>query len=500
MVRSTFTASAHWLAQLAALDRGELRAALQAFQADRPSDDPAHELWRAELLVYLDRLNEAEAALQRVAPARRDLVNRAELIVAEIALWRGVHEVASEQANATAARVATSDMAAYSRARLLVARAAVRRGDYREALRGFDEIEPLLEQFGLGYQLGILLHCRAYCHLKLTRVGDAEEAFARALAYLDGRRIDRWAGLCHDLHGLFLAELRQSDEAEREFRTAERIADELGLVRSVLWARNNRANLLLSLGRFGEAVDALGQLIDWERRGLYGFVEANSLLTLSLALGLLDRFEEAKRAGGEAHFVAAMLRSADLELDARILLAWASARAGDAAAIEDLRDALELANGAGTEQQRFKARLCLADCLVALRPDEAVRLVQEASASPEALNADVYPRLLPVVRKRMAESPVRIGTQGEFIVDPHRCGFPNFFRAVEALERYLVDEAMVTSCGNKAKAGRLLGLERYTMHDLWSRTRGLPTRPNRTGASGAVRRRASRKKKRARLD
>jgi hypothetical protein len=256
----------------------------------------------------------------------------------------------------------------------------------------------------------------------------------------------------------------------------------------------------LSLGHYGEAVDALGQLIDWERRGLYGFVEANSLLTLALALGLTDRFEEAKRAAGEALLVAGMLRSADLELDARILSAWASARMGEAAAIGELRGALEVADRAGTEQQRFKARLCLADCLVLLRPDEAARLLREASVSAEALNADVYTRLLPALRKRLAESPVRIGSNGEFIVDPHRCGFPGFFRAVEALERYLIDEAMATSSGNKAKAGRLLGLERYAVHDLWSRTRGLPTRPRRKDASGAVRRRASRKKKRAGLD
>jgi hypothetical protein len=76
------------LSILQALDHGAYRDAIARYEASAPSDDPVETLWRAEVALYLDRLDDARAELDRLeGPMDRDLENRAQTLRAELAFW-----------------------------------------------------------------------------------------------------------------------------------------------------------------------------------------------------------------------------------------------------------------------------------------------------------------------------------------------------------------------------------------------------------------------------
>ena len=70
---------------LSALDHGAYKEAIRRYEDSEPSTDAVESVWRAEVAMYLNRLDDARAELARVPVAlERDLSNRVQTIRAEI--------------------------------------------------------------------------------------------------------------------------------------------------------------------------------------------------------------------------------------------------------------------------------------------------------------------------------------------------------------------------------------------------------------------------------
>lgn len=461
-----------WLAALEEIDQRGPAAALDRFEVDEPSGDPAHRLWRAEMLVYLDRLDDAAADAKAAGRLDGPLEARRDLILAEIELWKGMTDKCEQLARATAERAAVQWPTEYTRALALIARSYVRRGRWIEAQEALREPLARAEDQGLAYTVGILLHANAYIRVKRSDFKGAGRALEQLLAHHAATGDRRWEGMGRQLNGLWLQDLTKLEIAAAEFERAIELAQPLGLMSDELWARHNLAQLYIARGRYDSAVEVLLAVLDWERSGHHGYAECNGLISLAFALRLTGKLEAARRASASAVFVAGLLKAPDLRLDAALMSAWCEPDASR------LRELLEESDRSGTTQQRFKARLMLADHLVIERPEQAHAYWTEASYLPDAESGDAYAQLMQYVRKRMNAAPVRIGPGGELIIDFKRNGWPRLTTARDTVERWLLLEAMAAAGGNGSEAARKLEETRSKFHDRWRViVEGRPARP-----------------------
>jgi tetratricopeptide (TPR) repeat protein len=471
-----YTATSPWIAGLQELDRGNCADALEAFERDQPTDDPAHRIWRAEVELYRDRLDEADAELAAAGTLDGDLAVRAEIVAAEVLLWRGAWQEAEERGLLIGARHGIHPALAV-RARALVGRALLRRGEYARALEALDAPHVAAERLGLVSLRGVLLHCEGYCYLKLSRYARAGATFEAAIRHDVEHGLTRWEGLSRGLYAVYLYEIGQGEKALMEFSRSSDLAHEVGALSDWIWARNNLAAALVSQGRCDEAVDVLADLLGWARRGCHAFAEAHSLLTLALAHACQGRLDGARTAALEARALAEMAGAGDVRYLADLFTAWADARQGEDVALRHLRDLRTAAESRAVAAHVFRARVLLADALLEREPYEAASILALAGESSEAATGDSYVRFLDYARKRARVSAIRIDPKGILTIDVRNGAFPDAAMAVETVKRFLLDQALTTAGHVSSHAAELLGLTKSRMHDWQRRIEGRPVRP-----------------------
>ncbi|HQR37519.1 MAG TPA: hypothetical protein PLF26_03875 [Blastocatellia bacterium] len=479
----TTTHSHRIVSALEALDNGAFREAIPRYEASEPSTDPIETLWRAEVALYLDRLEESAAELKRLPVSLdRDLANRAETIRAEIAFW----DKALDESRHLVMPVVQStwecgDHQGHLRASLLTARIELRRGNAAEFLEKAREPRRLATVLGNDFYGGIIAHGRAYAYSYFGDMKQAGHAFAEALHLLKKSEGLRWEASCRVLYASHLAELGRCDDAIAECDAAEKVAYDLGIIGDALWARTAAARTLLSLDRFEEIVTRLGEVLTWERATRHVFAELIALQVLAIAYCELGRYEEAERTADESTRLAQLIESETSALDGEMLKWWAAARRGASGAVGKLESIIERCDEAGTEYQRAEARLYVAQVSAADRPDIASAMCLEAESMQACTQAARLQNLLQRVQSGLSSKPIRVGAAGELIIDP-KVGMPDYDTAVATLRRFLALEAVRRSSGNRADAARQLGLSRSRFHDLWLQIHGKPVRPERTPA------------------
>jgi tetratricopeptide (TPR) repeat protein len=475
------------VALLAALDHGAYRDAISRYESSHPTDDPVETIWRAEIALYLNRLDDARAELDRLGGGLdRDLTNRVQTIRAEIAFWDKALDEARELISPVIQSTwEAGDHEGHLRATLLRARIELRRGNQAEALERMKEPRRLATVLGNDYYAGIIAHCRAFAYYFQGEYKQAGQAFAEALHLLHESEGLRWELSCRTMHAGFLAEIGRLDAALAECDDCERVALDLGLVNDALYARNNAAGVLFQLGRFEEAIERLKDLLSWERAAQHVFAEITGLTVLSMALVEVGRFAEAERVASDLVQLGRLMDSEFAQLDGEIIRQWAAGRAGKPEAAEAIQGLIKKADGDGTDLQRCEARLYAADVLRESKPDVAIIYCREARGFT-ALDESVRTQnLLKRIEQALATGPMHFGVNGELVFDP-RDGWPNFDEAVETLRRFLVLGAVRQSGGNRAEAARKLGLTRSRLHDMWRLIHGEPPRPLRPSELAAA--------------
>jgi tetratricopeptide (TPR) repeat protein len=474
------------------LDSGRYAEAVHTFSTSippGPDQDLASRVWYSEVALYLERDLEAVAAVGEIERdlesqiAERgelgDLGRRARLIAAEAALLRGDLETAERKAASVAdAATGGEDVYASMRARFDLGRVAGRRGEFALALERLAAASRYADDLRNGYYQGLIAHHRALYLRELGELSASERRFLEAIDLLAGTENLLNRASAQVSYGVLLADLGRFKEAIDVLTRAEAHDAPVAAGGDPRRLRAALAKALLGLGRFDEAAGRLEGLLELERAkgNRLGELEALRLLTQA-ELGR-GRVEAAERAATEAAQVAALAGSPSDAVEMRLLAGRVRARTGGEGAAEDLRAVLDEVERAGDASRRAEARIYLAEALINENPIESHLLLSEARAFPVVASEPWLARELDRVEAERLRAPVRIGPDGELVVDT-RVGWPKLKQAREALERFLLERALEQTRGNAAAAGRLIGETRYQMHYLrriFERGEGRPSR------------------------
>lgn len=463
---------------LEALDKGAFRDAIARWESVERTNDVVATLWRAEVALYLERVEEALAEIDSLK-GRLDgeLALRAETIRAEAAFLDDNLDEAERLALPvidTSSEI--NDTQGHLRATLLYGRTALRRGDCKEALSRLTAPRVLATVLGNTFYTGIIGHCRAYCYMELSQFETALSAFSDAIRLLKESEGLKWEANCRILRAGLLSELDRSDEALVDCEVGERIGAELGVTSVMLWARNNAAHVRLALGQFQEVIRCLKDSVAWQKETRLVSGELVALQMLSTAQCELGLFDEAIATAQEAVRLASVANRPNSELDGQLLAAWASLKQGDFKAATELQNLLVVCDSIGSEHQRAEARLYLADGLWKKQPAQAQMYADQAAQFAASGNSKRLRKLSERVMHSLNGGPVRLGPNGELIIDC-RHQWPDYDETIEVVRRHLIFGAVEASDGNRSEAGRKLGLTRSRLHDLWHQLNGNPIRP-----------------------
>lgn len=490
------TVSRDALDALARLDAGDYRPALERMNREPSTDsDPASQLWRAELLLYLDRLDDVH---ETIAPLEAALAphlseasplgacaRRRQLLAAEVAYFRGNYDLATELANSCAlAAEAVSDAHTAMRATYDAGRILRRRGEYATSLETLLIASHMARRIESVFYEGMVAYNRAICCYELGDYDRLSEYLDTALDRLAASERLRFLALCQNLYGLILTETGEIDSGMRVFDEAERMASELGIISDLLSIANNAARALIAGQKYEEAERRLESVVERDSGTDHPFEAFYSLCLLSIAQVAQSKVREARRRAQQALALAESSGSEEDRFEAGLLSLRARALGGEEAAIDELRDALRRADDQGTEAHRAQARIYLSQALVAESPVEATSLCREVRASGIVPPGSWLYAELERVEYLLAHAPISIDEHDRLIIDT-RLSWPTIKSAREAAERFIYDRAMSSTRGNASAAGRLIGESRYQMHHLGRILRGEAPRPSRSKDPGA---------------
>ncbi|MGB5038707.1 MAG: hypothetical protein WBQ66_19015 [Blastocatellia bacterium] len=474
---------------LAALDHGRFAEAIVTFEVEgAPVSGLLGQLWRAEVALYLDRLDTAAELVEALGRELDELVaeegslgtlaRRKLLIRAEIAHFRGDLGLARDLATQAAkCALLADDSASQIRAFIDLGRVARNRGEYSTALAHLATISELAKEQGTEFSLGLVKYYEGTTLMHTGRIEDARVALEQALSLLRSSENLRYAGMAYGVLGSSLCDLDRSEEGVAMLEEAERISADLGIARDMMPVANNIARAMLVLGRPAEAERRLVDLIGWERATSDSITELDTLNMLAVAQIEQRKFQEARASAEELVRLAATQGSKSSELDGEIQLARISAKCRESEAVENLRALVRRVDQSGSEFQQLEARIYLAEALVVSSTVEAKSLSAEVEGLSVFKTAAWLKPILDRVNSDLERVPIRV--DGDALVIDSRLGFPTLRDAREAVERFLFERSMRETNGNASAAGRLIGASPFQMHCLGRALQGLPTRPGR---------------------
>lgn len=474
---------------LAALDEGRYAEGIVTFEVEgAPVSGPMGQLWRAEVSLYLDRLDVAASLVETLGPVLDEFVaedgslgvlaRRKLLVEAEIAHFRGDLGAARELAS-KAARFAllADDVSSQIRAFIDLGRIARNRGEYSAALAHLATVSDLAKEHGTPFALGLVKYYEGTTLMHTGRIEDARVSLEQALSLLRESENLRYAGMTYGVLGSTLCDLEKAEEGVAMLEEAEKIAADLGIARDMMPVANNIARAMLVLGRPAEAERRLVDLIGWERAMGDATGELGTLKLLIVAQTELRKYDEATANTQELDRLAGTHSHAGYALDSQILQARIRSRQRQPEAVETLRGLVRTADDRANEYAQAEVRIYLAEGLVGSSAIEAKALVSYVDSMPVARTLGWLAPIRARVETDLERVPIRI--DGDALVIDSRLGFPSLKDAREAVERFLFDRSMSETNGNASAAGRLIGASPFQMHCLGRALQGLPTRPGR---------------------
>ncbi|MBK6428326.1 MAG: tetratricopeptide repeat protein [Blastocatellia bacterium] len=209
---------------LAALDHGRFAEAIVTFEVEgAPVSGLLGQLWRAEVALYLDRLDTAAELVEALGRELDELVaeegslgtlaRRKLLIRAEIAHFRGDLGLARDLATQAAkCALLADDSASQIRAFIDLGRVARNRGEYSTALAHLATISELAKEQGTEFSLGLVKYYEGTTLMHTGRIEDARVALEQALSLLRSSENLRYAGMAYGVLGSSLCDLGRSEE------------------------------------------------------------------------------------------------------------------------------------------------------------------------------------------------------------------------------------------------------------------------------------------------
>lgn len=454
------------------IDAGQFKTAEQLISKIGVSDEPIVKVLTAEVDTYFARLDTAEQQLKD-AHHSLDQIDLARFAMAQGGVCYFKYEFEQAEDNF---------QAAYHLYRFLfdsfqVANSLFNLGRLRRRQSQYDEAQALLDRSRellkseppemierFEFLSGLIDYNDAVCKHQLGDLDAAGKLYASALELLRRSEECRFYGLALNSYGAYLKRLGRYDEALSALRTATEMFQPLGIFDDLASVSNNLGLTMLRLKRYEEAERVLTEALELHQRT--GNISSASICLnlfahLYIETGDVDRAER---------FAVQCVEQADLsknlfdQADAYITAGRVAHRKGDGFKAERLLNiAVDLANRIASKELMAASTIYLAECCLTSSVVKGREFLMQAGNWVREYPDKWFEAELERIGDRYKGDRISITDDNRLLVNGNL--LPSWNSAKEALERFLIKNALDLADGNQTKAGQLLGITKVHVHD-----------------------------------
>lgn len=453
------------------INGGDFERAWQLWESLRPAQDPMLKILGAEIELYFSRLAEAEAELAEIDDMLLDLVGGARVarVRGMLHYWHYEYEQAENYLQAAyhiyrfllrdefETAVTLCDLGRLRHRQARFAEAEQLLADARRLLPASEGHRATL------FLQGVIIFNLAICRHQRGELEVAHALYREAIDLL--RRTEKLRNYAQALnsYGALLNHLGEYTEALGVFIQARQIFDRFGIFDDLAHTTKNLARAMLCLGRYGEAESLLREAYELRQRirDLSGASACMDVLSeLYLAKGDLER---AYDAAVKALSYADAVQGAYERAQAQIALGRVALRRGDFwRAQRYLTEALTAAEKMNNKRLEAKATVYLTELYLQTSPTKGWQFAERAKSLLRDYGEKLLRDELDRICRRAQTAPIRINENNELVISG-TC-IPNWYAAKEALERFLIKNALEQTGNNLTKAGKLLGVTKVHIY------------------------------------
>jgi tetratricopeptide (TPR) repeat protein len=457
------------------IDSGQFLVAEEIF-SERRTDDPMEMVIRSEVAMYFDRLDDAAALLEEVAPRVADITVAARLSRAKgrLALWRGDYQQAASQLQtAYHFYVFLNDSFGTSKSLLNLARLALQRGqldDAAEKLAAAQSGVTGRTSKRTEYLRGLLASEQASLSTDRGEIEQATGFYSEAMRLLKATERGRFYGRA--LVGMADLKCAAGDfqESLEIYKEANTVFERYDLKNEVARSQLKLAQALIRLKRFERAEKLAEESRDLRRGTPAGESAALSVLVIT-ALQQNELVEAASRATSAVDLADQCGSSAECLLArVRARIALGQVRLAEREfkqAAEVLKDAAELArssnNSSASQRLELESIIYLAEAFHSV-DTRAGRV--ELSRGSELLN-HLEDTWLGEEFNRVSgkyEEQIVFTEDNRLVFDGNQ--LPRWQEAKKTLEGFLLRNALRQTNNSLTRAARKLGVSKVHVHNL----------------------------------
>jgi len=452
------------------IDSGQFLAAEEIF-SERRTNEPMEMVIRAEVAMYFDRLDDANALLEEVAPRIADIgvAARFSLTRGRLALWRGDDQQAATQLqSAYHFYLFLNDSFGISRSLLNLARFARFRGKAEEVAAKLEEAQNGIKgrtSRRTEYLRGIISTEQAAAAVDCGDIEKANEMYSEAIRLLKTHERGRfYAGALIGMADLRCAVGDFQDSLEI-YKEAITVLERYDLRKDLAAAKLKLARALIRLKRFERAE----KLAEESRELRQGDAAGESDAIAVLVLIALQR-SELNGTGARAQ-AAVELSDQSLSVDARVRSRIAQGQVKLAEReFQDATDTLvEAANvarsslGSSARRLELEATVYLAEALHNVDTRAGRSELQRASELlnqvEDAFLGDEFNRV-----SSKYEEQIVFTDDNRLVFDGNQ--LPRWQEAKRTLEGFLLRNALRQTNNSLTRAARKLGVSKVHVHNL----------------------------------
>jgi len=452
------------------IDEGQFVRADKVLSQSGPSHDPMMNVLKAEVEIYFARLDQADDLLEAVAPDIESIHLAARYALARGGLlyWRYDYEEASDQLQAAYHMYKFLADSFYMASALYgLGRLRRRQAQYEAAVDLLNRARAMVEAEETtrgDFLRGLIDFNLGVCQHQLGDLKTASALYESSVGLLRDTEEYRYYGLALNSYGALLKRLGKYDAALNCLERATQIFSRLGIFEDMAHTTSNLALTLIRLQRYDEAQRLLYESIELRHR-------VGDIAGTALCLELLAELNlEVGDLPAAVTFAAQAMEQADLATNsfqqayARITAGRVCFRKGDAFGAEKrLLAALDMAATLESKELICVASLYLAECYLVLSPLKGREYLWKSAELLHDFQDVWFQSEFERISQRYKGERISITEDNKLLINGNL--LPTWAAAKEAVEKFLLKNALEQSEDNQTQAGRLLGITKVHVHD-----------------------------------
>jgi tetratricopeptide (TPR) repeat protein len=451
------------------IDSGRFQRAEELLKTRRFLE-PMGLIHQAEVHTYFNRLDEADEFLKQLRPRELSVPEAARhaLVRGEWHYWRFEYEAAESQFhNAERMYGYMEDEYGVAKAFYNLGRLQRREAQLELAQNSLQKaLELMTDHRGekkdylkalIDFNLGVCAH-------QVGQLDKATDLYSSAMVTLNKLEHGMYYGLALSSYGMVLMRKGLYEESLSMLQEAIRIFEGLAVFEPLGGAMNNMAHTLIRLRRFEEAEKLLQESLELCQRSGHASDVSIVLETFAeLSLQLSD-LRKAEKCATEAIKQADLSQNDFVKAEALIALGRVALKRSDFfAAAKPLNEALEIAKKLDNKVLLTTVLIYLAEAEFYNRPIIAKERLNQSRQILEDHPHIWLAQEVERISQRASGDRIRITADNWLMINGSL--LPNWYATKEAVETFLVKNALLQSGGNLTKAGLIIGISKVHVRD-----------------------------------